>query len=200
MRIGIFGGTFNPPHKGHAEALRCFISSARLDKVLIIPTYVPPHKETGADWVDFDTRLEMCRIAFESVLGNFPSEFSDIEKRLSGESGEKNYTWKTVEALLKTEDTLCLYVGTDMFLTLDKWKNSEYLFANTEIWAMPRGNPHDVEIPEFKKTLEQRFPSARINLITTPPTDASSTEVRAGDFGLISRRMREYIIEKGLYQ
>lgn len=200
MRTGIFGGTFNPPHKGHAEALRCFISSASLDRVLIIPNYLPPHKDTDNGWVDFDTRLEMCRIAFESVLGDFPSEFSDIEMRLYKQTGEKNYTYKTVEALLNTGDTLCLYVGTDMFLTLDRWKNPEYLFANTEIWAMPRGNPNDSEIPEFKKKLESEFPTAKINLITTPPTDASSTEVRAGDFGLISSRLREYVVEKGLYQ
>ena len=200
MRTGIFGGTFNPPHKGHAEALRCFISSAGLDRVLIIPTYSPPHKDTGDGWVDFDTRLEMCHIAFEDVTGDFPSEFSDIEKRLFEKTGEKNYTWKTVEALLETGDTLCLYVGTDMFLTLNRWKRPEYLFANTEIWAMPRGNPNDVEIPEFKKRLEAEFPNSSINLITTPPTDASSTEVRAGDFGLISNKLREYIAKKGLYQ
>jgi len=200
MRTGIFGGTFNPPHKGHAEALRCFISSAELDRVLIIPTYLPPHKDTGDGWVDFDTRLEMCKIAFEGVTHGFPTEFSDIERRLSQKTGEKNYTYKTVEALLETGDTLCLYVGTDMFLTLDRWKCPEYLFENTEIWAMPRGNPDDTEIPAFKKKLEQSFKAAKIKLITTPPTDASSTEVRAGDFGLISSRLRKYIVEKGLYQ
>ena len=140
MRIGIFGGTFNPPHKGHAEALRCFITSANLDRVLIIPNYLPPHKDVPKDWADFNTRLEMCRIAFEGVLGDFPSEFSDIEKRLFEKNGDKSYTYKTVEALLNKEGTLCLYVGTDMFLTLDRWKNPEYLFENTEIWAMPRGN------------------------------------------------------------
>lgn len=200
MRTGIFGGTFNPPHKGHAEALRCFIASARLDRVLIIPTYMPPHKETGDGCVDFDTRLEMCRIAFNDTLGDFPSEFSDIEKRLFEKNGEKNYTWKTVEALLETGDTLCLYVGTDMFLTLDKWKRPEYLFENTEIWAMPRGNPDDVEIPNQKKRLEKSFPTSKINIITTPPTDASSTEVRSGDFGLISSRLRDYIVKKRLYK
>ena len=52
----------------------------------------------------------------------------------------------------------------------------------------------------IKLKLERDYPQAKINLITTPPTDASSTEVRAGDFGLISREVREYIIKKGLYQ
>lgn len=200
MRTGIFGGTFNPPHKGHAEALRCFISSARLDRVLIIPNFLPPHKEIPENWASFEDRLEMCRIAFAEAVGGTPAEFSDIEKRLYEKTGEKSYTWKTVEKLLETDDTLCLYVGTDMFLTLDKWKKPEYLFENTEIWAMPRGNPDDREIPDFKLKLEKDFPNANITLITTPPIDASSTEVRAGDFGLISRDLRKYIAEKGLYQ
>ena len=120
MRTGIFGGAFNPVHKGHTNALEAFIRSAGLDRVYIIPTYAPPHKELPSESADFDERLEMCRIAFSELESECELIFSDIEKRLYLETGEKNYTYITVQKLASKDDTLCLYVGTDMFLILDK--------------------------------------------------------------------------------
>ncbi len=200
MRTGIFGGTFNPVHKGHTNALDCFIRSAKLDRVYIIPTYSPPHKEMPSESADFDERLEMCRIAFSELETECELIFTDIEKRLCLETGERNYTYITVQRLMEKEDTLCLYVGTDMFLILDKWKNADLLLSSVEVWVMPRCDEKDSEIPSFKKALEEKFPQCRINVIGDPPTDASSTEIRSGNFGLLNSGVREYIVKKGFYK
>ena len=174
MRVGIFGGTFDPPHKGHAEALKRFILSAGLERVFVIPTFMPPHKELPEGCADFEDRLSMCKIAFSCSTSLCDVVFSDIERVLFLESGEKNYTFKTLERLKKdSHDTFCLYVGTDMLLTFKNWKNSEYLLKNAELWVMPREDE---------------------------PFSASSTIVRAGSFTLVDERVREYIVSRGLYE
>lgn len=199
MRRGIFGGTFNPAHKGHREALRAFILSARLDTVYVIPTFTPPHKDIPDKWADFEDRLEMCRLAFSDLDGICEIVFSDIEKQLFNETGEKSYTYMTVERLYKPQDTLCLYVGTDMFLTLDKWRNSDYLLSHVEVWVMPRGDKRDSEIPSFKEFLKEGFEGCIVEIINETPIDASSTEIRSGNLGLLPESVREYIDRKGLY-
>ena len=75
IRVGIFGGTFNPPHIAHVNAAECFLGAARLDSLLIIPALVPPHKEYSGTVTPND-RLEMCRLAFSDLRG---TEISDIE-------------------------------------------------------------------------------------------------------------------------
>lgn len=201
MRTGIFGGTFNPPHKGHAAALGCFIRSASLDRVLVIPSYLPPHKALPEKRAEFEDRLEMCKIAFSHLTSLCEVVFSDIERTLFLKTGEKNYTFKTLSELKKdSSDTFCLYVGTDMLFTFSHWKNSEYLFENAELWVMPRGDFRDGEIEEEKKRLCEMYPKARIFSINTEPTPASSTEVRAGSFTLIDEKVREYIVSRGLYE
>ncbi len=201
MRTGIFGGTFNPPHKGHAEALRCFIKSAHLDRVLVIPSFLPPHKALPEKRAEFEDRLEMCKLAFSEHSKLCEIIFSDIEKTLFLKTGEKNYTFKTLAELKKDSDsTFCLFVGTDMLLTFASWKNTEYLLANAELWVMPRGDAKDGEIESEKVRLSEKYPTSSIFMINDEPLPASSTEVRAGCLSLIDARVREYIVSRGLYQ
>jgi nicotinate-nucleotide adenylyltransferase len=201
MRTGIFGGSFNPPHRGHAEALRAFISAARLDKTYVIPTFIPPHKDTPVGWAKFEDRLEMCRLAFSDINGGEGLIFSDIEKIIHEETGDKSFTWRTLERLSEScKDDFCLYVGTDMFLTLESWKNPEYLSSRAEIWVMPRGESSDGEIPSYKKYLEDKFKGCNIHIIECSALDASSTKIRSGNLGLLDSRVREFIAERELYK
>ena len=116
-RIGIYGGTFNPPHLGHMQAVREFAKQLNLDRVLMIPAAVPPHKALPAGSPDAETRLHLCRLA----AADLPFvEVSDLELHRSG----KSYTAVTVQELhrLYPEDELVLLMGTDMFLTFDQWR------------------------------------------------------------------------------
>lgn len=114
MAIGIFGGTFNPPHLGHLRLARAFAARFALERVLVIPTFVPPHKLTP-DLADAATRVRMCRLLF----GEAPFEVSTMEI----DRGGRSYTVETLETLHAQYpgEALFLLVGSDMLETLDTW-------------------------------------------------------------------------------
>ena len=88
-RIGIYGGTFAPPHNGHVHAARCFTEEVRLDKLYIMPTFIPPHKTSEPD-DDPSDRLEMAKLAFSGIDGASVSDFEIVR-------GGKSYTVNTLE-------------------------------------------------------------------------------------------------------
>ena len=129
-KLGVFGGTFDPPHNGHYNAAIEFISKLELDELLVIPTFVPPHKDRKSD-TTAEERLEMTRLAFS----NIPNVIvSDIEIKRGG----KSYTYLTLEELTNSDTELYFLCGTDMFLTLDKWKNPEIIFNLATICCVRR--------------------------------------------------------------
>ncbi|MBQ5746398.1 MAG: nicotinate-nicotinamide nucleotide adenylyltransferase, partial [Clostridia bacterium] len=134
MSIGIFGGAFNPPHLGHRRALESFIAKLSLDKVYIIPSFLSPHKEIPESSASFEDRLEMCRLAFSGVSAEVV--FSDIERRLYDKTGKKSYTSGTVKAL--DEKKPFLFVGSDMFFTLESWNEADFLFKSVRFAVMSR--------------------------------------------------------------
>ena len=84
MKLGIFGGTFSPPHKGHVAAAACFRESFGLDRLLVVPAAVAPNKE-GKDILPADHRVEMCRLAFEGRFGD-AKNISKALERLTNEN------------------------------------------------------------------------------------------------------------------
>ena len=120
IRIGIYGGTFSPPHHGHIAAAKAFMEQMWLDFLYVIPTATPPHKEMDVP-VDAAHRLEMCRLAFSGVEGVY---VSDMEMRRGGRS----YTVDTLRELTGEDRRLFLLCGTDMMLTLDEWREPEEIF------------------------------------------------------------------------
>lgn len=120
-RIAVYGGTFSPPHVGHVRAARAFLEAVHPDRLLIIPDYLPPHKniDGGASASD---RYEMCRLAFGDLPG---TEISDMEIRRAG----KSYTSDTLTVLTRPGREIFLLCGTDMFLTLNEWHDPQTVFA-----------------------------------------------------------------------
>ena len=174
MKIGVFGGSFNPIHSGHKNALESFIASARLDKVFVVPSFFPPHKDMPSLWADFEDRMNMVKLS----LGNIDNViFSEVEKELFEESGEKSYTKITLDRLKKTyPGDYYLYVGTDMFLTLHMWREPKAIFDGAVIAVMDRyKESHDIMAQN--KYLEDNF-GARIILIEGEIKEISSTEIR----------------------
>ena len=117
MKIGMFGGSFNPIHNGHIELAKAMYKELKLDKLLIMPSYIPPHK--FVDSAAFpDQRFEMCCLAAKDIDG---FEVSNIEIKRQGAS----YTYLTLKELkaIYPEDELYLLMGADMFMTLQDWKS-----------------------------------------------------------------------------
>ena len=196
-RIGIYGGTYSPPHIGHLRAAEYAIEALKLDRLLLIPTGVSPHKEmsSGASSAD---RLEMVRISAEGIK---KAEVSDIEIRREGSS----YTVDTLRQL-KSENSgaeLVLLMGTDMFTSFLTWREPETIMQLATLAVFCRGEKGERQrIDDQKQVLEAM--GARIELVENPVTAISSTALRRMlVFGcadpFLMPGVGDYIREKGLY-
>ena len=108
MKIGVYGGAFNPPHLGHITAARTVFELLKLDKLLVIPTGRPPHKSLAPDSPSPDQRLELTRLAMEQTGLEDRVEVLDLELRREGNS----YTVDTLSRLRE------LYPGEELWLLL----------------------------------------------------------------------------------
>lgn len=199
MKTGVFGGTFNPIHNGHILLCDYCKTSASLDRIIIIPTYTPPHK-ANADLADAGHRLNMCRIACKSRPDY---EVSDIEIKRGG----KSYTCDTLTSLkeLFPDDELYLIMGADMFLTLDTWKNPEIIYSKAKIITVPRDESDFDDLSDYySKTL---IPSgAEAIILQKPVLSVSSTYIRENITDraliepLIDRNVLDYIAKNNLYR
>lgn len=195
MRIALFGGSFDPVHKEHIEYIKAAKAALSLDKVVVIPSYLAPHKDTGAA-VSGEDRLNFCRIA----TLNLPYvEVSDFEVSRK----EKSYTYITAEHFAKVYEGAELYflVGADMLEDFFTWKNPERILACTTLAACGRGSDSATEtharfIARFGRDYEE---------IPFTGAEVSSTEIRVRlAFGKatdsLDPRVGKYIEERGLYR
>ena len=196
MRTGIYGGTFSPPHNGHVSAAKAFLEQAELDRLLIMPSLISPHKPTAEDDVP-QRRVDMLKLAFE---GDPRITVCDYEIKQGGVS----YTYLTLEHFHSEGDTLCFLTGSDMFLTLDEWKNPGRIFELAEIWCMSRTGDDEAELLRKRESFEREF-GARCFLCRGDAVVVSSSEVRAalrrGDdvSCLVPGAVLVYIEENDLY-
>lgn len=193
-KIGVFGGTFNPPHIGHRRLAEHFQEELQLDRLLVIPTFLPPHKES-ATLVSSEDRLAMCRLAFPNA------QVSDIEIQRGG----KSYTVETLRQIKAQNPTaeLFLIVGSDMLLSFDKWYMYEEILSMCTLCAADReGESSRLSangVPSF-------FDGRRLIMSPLPAFEVSSTEIRKllaegkPTTGLLSDAVRAYIDERGLYR
>lgn len=175
MKIGIFGGTFNPPHLGHVKAAIEFYDTVNLDKLLIMPTFQPPHKEIkGFD--DPYLRFDLTKTAFgHQNVGDRNIIVSDYEIKAGG----KSYTYQTLTHFSNNNDKLYLLCGSDMFLTLDSWRNAETIFSLASIVCQRREKDKETgeRIEEKAKLYRERF-NSEIFFCQGAPIEISSTELR----------------------
>lgn len=193
-KVGIFGGSFNPVHKGHEELARAAFKALKLNEMLIIPTAQSPHKK--ASEISFEDRMEMCRLAFAEDKG---FTVSDIEGKLGGTS----YTINTVRALREIypkNTEFYLIIGGDMLFYFDKWYRHEALLKECHVIAAARENDSYADMLECANEL------GRVKVLNLPVIEISSTEIREkiaknepmGD--LIDERVKAYIDERGFYR
>ena len=184
---------------GHVRAAEEFISAMKLDKLLVIPALIPPHK-TDAEIIDPELRLRLCRLAFCMEK----CEVSDIEIRRGG----KSYTVLTLEELKKIypSDELLFLCGTDMILTFDRWYRAEDIFRMCTVVYVRRENDDITErkIAEKVSSYSEQF-GAEIRHISPRITELSSSEIRdliqsEGDISeLVPPAVAEFIRESGIY-
>ena len=197
-RIGIYGGTFNPIHIGHIQAAQQAKSALKLDKLLLIPDKIAPHKEIPQGSPTPQQRMDMLRIAAEKRPG---LEVSDIELRREGVS----YTFETVRSL-KTQypgAEFVLLMGTDMFLSFLTWRNPEEILKNVTLGVLCRGEKNEMAAIAQQKTALEAM-GARVELVNNDVIQISSTQLRrllafrcAGAF--LPEGVLEYIRENRLY-
>lgn len=198
-KIGVFGGTFNPPHLGHVLAAREVMQALKLDKVLFIPDAQPPHKEVPKGSPEPEVRLKMVQAA---VAGEVGFEVSDLELCRPG----KSYTSDTLRILKEVypEDTLYLIMGTDMFLSLHTWHEPEVICSLAVIAAMHRDEKdRGEEMLQQKNALEESY-GARVEIVINHRVEISSTKVRrllilGGAEKYVAPQVLEIIREQGLY-
>ena len=203
MRIALFGGTYDPVHRGHLAIARAAANAFALDQVIFAPTGRQPLKSKDAD-APFADRLAMVElVCTPAVDPGFVA--SDIDAPRA--NGEPNYTVDVLEKLSRERPSSELFAiaGADSFLTLPKWHDPERLLKLAE-WIV-------VSRPEFPLT-EERIAAlglssgqrARVHLLTNVHEMVSSTELRrrlrAGDpcTDLLPSNVSEYIRERGLYR
>ena len=203
MKIGILGGTFNPPHKGHVKLGLDFANELSLDRVLVIPAKVPTHK-TAPDLLSGKERLKLCSLAFDNDI----FEVSDIEIK----SEKDSYTVFTLEALEKLypDDEFYLIIGSDMFLIFDRWYRFEDILKKCTVCVEARQDSDSIiELKNFAKTrlgIDIKGENGeRIIISQIKPFPVSSTEIRQrikdgrGVKRLIPEKELEYIISRRLY-
>ena len=200
IKTGIYGGTFNPPHLGHVLAAESFSRAISPDEFLIIPDFLPPHKDFVGN-VSPEDRIEMCRLAFSHIEN---VSVSDIEIKRGGRS----YTAITLAELSRADRELYFLCGTDMFLTFDTWFRFEDIFRMCTLVLMQRETSSPAlraEIEEKKKLYTEKY-GAKIEMIKEEPFEISSSEIRnmiakGEDYSAyVPESVREFIEEKGLYR
>lgn len=200
--LGIYGGTFSPPHLGHKRAAETFLETMKPDKLLVIPTFLPPHKEISAADAP-EHRLAMCRLCFEGLPR---TEVSDMEIKRTG----KSYTFDTVSALTKENREIFFLCGTDMLLTLDEWYRAPELFTlcTFVLERREQNRALDYSVSEKIAFYKKEY-GARIVEIDIEPIELSSTDVRNAARKHASREklvsmvptpVARYIDEHGLYR
>ena len=172
-KVGIFGGSFSPPHIGHTRAAIEFYDALELDELLIIPAAKPPHKVLDHAVSDED-RLRMLELALTNSVGSRNIVISSLELERSGVS----YTADTLAALDSDDVQLYFLCGTDMFVTLDKWRRADEIFRRAVMVLARREDDLTAEIAEKIREYEQQY-AARIVTLPLPALEISSSEIRA---------------------
>ena len=199
IRIGIYGGTFAPVHKGHVAAAEAFLKQMELDLLYIIPAGIPPHKQIdSAD--DPAHRLAMCELAFGGMKNVI---VSDMEICRAG----KSYTVDTLRALSGEDRRLFLLMGTDMMLTLDEWREPEEIFRLCYPVYIRREQDPILEkriVAKNQLYLEKYGKIAR--RLMADAIELSSTEIRErvkrGEpiNTLVPTAVADYVERRGLYR
>lgn len=210
MKIGVFGGAFNPVHNGHLKLIDILSrvpmkpNFATLDKFIVIPTANPPHRSDNEFAGGLD-RVKMLRLAlkdndvFDKNVSYSKIEISDIEFSMVG----KSYTYNTLKALkgLYPEAEYYLFVGSDQLFNFKSWYKYEKILKLARIVVFSRSEEDIAKVKEFLK----ENGDINADAVYSNPFEVSSSEIRKklknGESieGLVPAVVESYIKEHSLY-
>ena len=187
-KVGILGGTYNPPHMGHLVMADQVMDQLDLDKILFMPTAQPPHSSVEKKTISSDIRVEMLKLAIQDHPA-FDMELYEVK------AGGKYYTYDTMKALIDLYPAVDFYfiIGGDMISDLPTWYKIDELVQLVQFVGVKR--------PGFEK--ESEYP---IIMVDTPTLDISSSFIRrkvaTGDSikYLVPKAVQEFIEKEGLYK
>jgi nicotinate-nucleotide adenylyltransferase len=226
MNIGLFGGTFDPVHRGHLALARSALERCKLNRICFVPANIPPHKQ-GQPLSPFAHRFAMLALATESEKAFVPSLLEAPDESGASKKEKPNYTIDTVRRMkqsFKHSDRLFLLIGMDAFAEISSWHQCEALFCECEfiVASRPGFSLADVAkaLPEklrpraevmkpFQKQApsgELVLPGVRIHLLDNLNQPASATVIRqAASAGkpmgrFVEPAVADYIKKVGLYR
>lgn len=197
MNIALFGGSFNPIHSGHIKLIETIKRNFDIQKFLLMPTAVSPHK-SNAEMTTSEHRLNMCKLACKHLDY---VEVSDLEIKRQG----KSYTYLTVNDLKNfyPDDKIFLVIGADMFMSFQTWKNFEYILKNVTLIAVPRDDVSSEAMIEYSHILENY--GAECFILDNTVMNVSSSEIRyklknkIDISGLLDKKVLSYIVNNHIY-
>ena len=191
MRIGLYGGSFNPIHKGHTSLAQSLVDQGLVDEVWLLVSPLNPLKQMSGDIAAYEHRLRMAELACKGHKG---LRVSDFESHLPIPS----YTITTLDALAATypQHTFCLVIGADNWDSFHRWYKADEIIANYTILVYNRpGYPLD----------EANLPPS-VKVVNTPLYDISSTQIREAikkgerPTDWLSPKVLRYISESRIYR
>ena len=197
MRIGIYGGSFNPVHNGHIHLALTAVRKLELDRVYLVPSGISPHR-SSEEYVSGEDRLAMLELA----AGDHEKlEVCDFEIRQQGRS----YTIYTVEYFRSRfpEDELYLLVGSDMLLSFDTWNRYEDILRQVALAVVSR---NEGDLDELEKKSGELREYGKITVLREEPVVISSTEIRKKiakneNFSCyLDENVVQYITSRNLYK
>ncbi|MEA5085341.1 MAG: nicotinate-nucleotide adenylyltransferase [Lachnospiraceae bacterium] len=198
--FAILGGTFDPIHFGHISVAEAVLNQTNVEKVLLIPSGKPPHKE-HEDVSDGCTRLEMARLAVEGHKNMLVSSI-EIDR------GGMTYTVDTVaqlKELLGDEVEFKFIMGADAIHYITTWKDYKHLLHLCSFIAVTRPGYNKNAMAKEIEKMEEHF-KCDIEFIEIPPVDVSSSQIRENIGngisinGMVPDKVEDYILKKGLYK
>ncbi|MBE6851103.1 MAG: nicotinate (nicotinamide) nucleotide adenylyltransferase [Ruminococcus sp.] len=196
MRIGIFGGSFNPPHNGHLHLANSVHDALQLDEVLLVPAKQPPHKSASA-YAPAEDRLAMCRLAAEE----YPwMRAEDYELRQNAVS----YSYYTVTHFAKVypDAELFLLIGGDMLRTFTQWYRFQDILRYAALAAIAR---EPEEYANLQKCADELRQYGEIHLLNVETISISSTKIRENvkksqnNSCYLPEKIVQYIKQRNLY-
>lgn len=202
VKVGIYGGTFDPPHLGHMRAAQAALELLELDELIFIPAKLPPHKSLSENSASEAHRLTMTRLMAEGMRDPRVS-VSTMELEREG----KSYTADTLRVLHESrpDDELFLLMGTDMYLSIQNWYDPQAIADLAVLTPFARTESDSGDLFRIQGEYLSRTFGARTAAIQLPQiTDLSSTELREGlASGALGDRLWSqvygYILLHGLY-
>lgn len=198
MKLLVYGGSFNPPHKGHVAALERAVDQLCPDKTMVIPAKTPPHKQLPSGGPNPVQRLEMTKLAFSELEGVIVSDMELLRD-------DTSYTVDTLRQLAEGHAgwEIVFLMGTDMLLYMEKWREFEDIFRLCTLAVLSREDGEDSVVDEHAAYLRREY-DARIVVLPGEPLPMDSTGLRSAlccreGVERLPEAVYEYIICHRLY-